>query len=220
VATNITQGLDWQLDLLDHNTVTLLNYTLVQRYRHFTHFAIHYVHYNTCQVFSLRLHCRFSNRILTQLNSAINYIAGEHGCSLLLRYMVFTMLLLGAYSLASNCCVILVTRHTLLLRGRLATVANKRHIACSMHVTVYCCVVANKHSVDPQRAHHNIISIIAILPYNFQKVIMYVPAHSATHVLHNLMTVGQPWPRIPSVRPPILETTFPSWIPKENHCSG
>jgi hypothetical protein len=51
--------------------------------------------------------------------------------------MVFTMLLLHAHPLPSNCCVILATRHTLLLRGRLATVVNKHHIAYSMHVTLW-----------------------------------------------------------------------------------
>jgi hypothetical protein len=57
------------------------------------------------------------------------------GCSLLLRYVVFTVPLLRAHPLPTNCRVILVTRHTVLLRGRLATVVNKLQIACSVHVT-------------------------------------------------------------------------------------
>jgi hypothetical protein len=38
-------------------------------------------------------------------HSAISYIAGEHGCSLLLCHMVFTVPLLRAHPLPGNCCV-------------------------------------------------------------------------------------------------------------------
>jgi hypothetical protein len=37
--------LDWQLDLLDYNTVTLRNYKIVQCYRYSTHITIHYSTY-------------------------------------------------------------------------------------------------------------------------------------------------------------------------------
>jgi hypothetical protein len=50
--------------------------------------------------------------------------------------VVLTVPLLRAHPLPSDCSVILVTRHTLLLTGRLATVVNKHHIAYSMHVTI------------------------------------------------------------------------------------
>jgi hypothetical protein len=70
--------------------------------------------------------------LLTLLNSVISYIAGECGC---FYCCVTWCLLCRAHPLPSNCCVILVTRHTLLLRGRIATVVNKRHITCSVHVT-------------------------------------------------------------------------------------
>jgi hypothetical protein len=54
----IRQVLDLQLDLLDHNTVTLRNYKLVQRYHYFTHFAIHYSRHNTRLHFAIFTGCR------------------------------------------------------------------------------------------------------------------------------------------------------------------
>jgi hypothetical protein len=88
---------------------------------------------------SLWTHCSLLCNSLQLLgwntHSAVSYIAGEHGCSLLLCYIVFTVLILRVHPPPSNCCVILITRHTLLLRGRLATVVNKCHIVCSVHVT-------------------------------------------------------------------------------------
>jgi hypothetical protein len=132
----IRRGLDCQLDLLDHNTVTLRNYKLVRRYRYFTHFAIYYVYCNTCRVFSLRLYCRLSSGILTRNSSLqLTYIAGEHGCAyccviLVTRHVIFTVPLPLA---RPPCCL---RRHTLLSHGCLANVVNKRHIAYSMHVTI------------------------------------------------------------------------------------
>jgi hypothetical protein len=62
--------------------------------------------------------------------------------------MVFTVPLLRAHPLPSNCCVILVTRHTLLLRGRLATVVNAILLgACMAHLLLRgrLATVVNKH---------------------------------------------------------------------------
>jgi hypothetical protein len=152
--------MDWQLDLLDHNRVTLCNYKLVQRYRYFTHTAIHYIrpqHKATLR----SLHCRirspsqltcnpatlqhFSGDCYFTVDSRLGYWYSTQLCHqlysrgtrlfLLLRHMVFTVPLLRAHALPSKCCVILVTRHTLLLCGRLATVVSKRHIAFRVHVT-------------------------------------------------------------------------------------
>jgi hypothetical protein len=106
---------------------------------------------------------------LTQLtdfgsSSATSYIARERGCS----YCCVTWCLpCYAHPLPSNCYVILVTRHTLLLCGRLATVVNKRHIACSMHVTsTVAWSPRNGCKHTPyclQCARHNIIIIIIMI---------------------------------------------------------
>jgi hypothetical protein len=63
--------------------------------------------------------------------------------------MVFTVPLLRSHPLPSNCCVILVTRHSLLLRGRLATVVNKLLPACTSHLVLRgrLATVVNKHHI-------------------------------------------------------------------------
>jgi hypothetical protein len=125
----IRQVLDWQLDLL--NTLTTRVYTLLSPGA-------------VSPVVTSQYHCFLSSGPLewssrddwsliqlTQLTDfgsscATSYIARERGCS----YCCVTWCLpCRAHPLPSNCYVILVTRHTLLLRGRLATVVNKRHIA-------------------------------------------------------------------------------------------
>jgi hypothetical protein len=74
--------------------------------------------------------------------------------------MVFTVPLLRAPPLPINCCVILITGHTLLLRGSLTTVVNKRHIACSVHViSTVAWSPSNGSKQTPyclQHARHNI----------------------------------------------------------------
>jgi hypothetical protein len=143
-ATNITRYLDWKLDLFGTVTVALnysvytlqLTVTLAESFHCVFTASLAYL----TELWTLLLHCRLSTGILTQLNSATSYIAGEHGCSLLLCHMVFTVPLLRAHPLPSNCCVILVTRHTLLSPSN----------GCKQKLSLL--------TVDPQRARHTIIT--------------------------------------------------------------